>query len=147
MIEEGNELFVFSENDRILILIKGNIIVPEDIKFSSIENTLLDNVNEKIERLNLEFKHLGHCEIQSINPKENDMHVIFKTKDCLQYSGLFTENGIIISFLKTFLRCEDAEDNPYFNVRMMRIGLIANTTLIQQESKMENSSEYVCKRD
>lgn len=104
-------------------------------------------MNEKIERLNLEFKHLGHCEIQSINPKENDMHVIFKTKDCLQYSGLFTENGIIISFLKTFLRCEDAEDNPYFNVRMMRIGLIANTTLIQQESKMENSSEYVCKRD
>lgn len=65
----------------------------------------------------------------------------------MQYSGLFTENGVLISFLKTFLRCEDAEDNPYFNVRMMRIGLIANTTLIQQESKRENSSEYLCKRD
>lgn len=137
----------FSENDRILILIKGSIIDPEDIEFSSIENILLNNVNEKIETLNLEFKHLGHCEIQSIEPNENDMRVIFKTKDCLQYSGLFAEKGIIISFLKTFLRCEDADDNPYLNVRMMRIGLIANTTLIQQKSKRGKSSEYFCKRN
>lgn len=135
--------FLFSENDRILILIKGSIIVPEDIEFSSIENILLDNVNEKIETLNLEFKHLGHCEIQSIEPEEKDMRVIFKTKDCLQYSGLFAEKGIIVSFLKTFLRCEDAEDNPYLNVRMMRIGLIANTTLIQQKLKRGKSSEYL----
>lgn len=126
-------LLFFSENDRILILIKGSIIDPEDIDLSSIKNILLDNVNEKIETLNLEFKQLGHCEIQSIDTKENDMRVIFKTKDCLQYSGLFAEKGIIISFLKTFLRCEDADDNPYLNVRMMRIGLIANTTLIQQK--------------
>lgn len=138
-------LLFFSENDRILILIKGSIIDPEDIDFSSIKNILLDNVNEKIETLNLEFKQLGHCEIQSIDTKENDIRVIFKTKDCLQYSGLFAEKGIIISFLKTFLRCEDADDNPYLNVRMMRIGLIANTTLIQQESKRGNSSEYLCK--
>lgn len=136
---------VFSENDRILILIKGSIIIPEKIEFSSIENILIDNVDEKIKNLNSEIKHLGHCEIQSIVSEENDMRVIFKTKDCLQYSGLFAERGIIISFLKTFLRCEDAEDNPYLNVRMMRIGLIANTTLIQQESKRGNSSEYLCK--
>lgn len=135
-------LLFFSENDRILILIKGSIIDPEDIDFSSIKNILLDNVNEKIETLNLEFKQLGHCEIQSIDTKENDMRVIFKTKDCLQYSGLFAEKGIIISFLKSFLRCEDADDNPYLNVRMMRIGLIANTTLIQQNSERGKSSEY-----
>lgn len=74
-------------------MIKGSIIDPEDIDFSSIKNILLDNVNEKIETLNLEFKQLGHCEIQSIDTKENDMRVIFKTKDCLQYSGLFAEKG------------------------------------------------------
>lgn len=135
-------LLFFSENDRILILIKGSIIDPEDIDFSSLKNILLDNVNEKIETLNLEFKQLGHCEIQSIDTKENDMRVIFITKDCLQYSGLFAEKGIIISFLKTFLRCEDADDNPYLNVRMMRIGLIANTKLIQQKSERGKSSEY-----
>lgn len=45
-------LLFFSENDRILILIKGSIIDPEDIDFSSIKNILLDNVNEKIETLN-----------------------------------------------------------------------------------------------
>lgn len=99
-------------------------------------------MNEKIETLNLEFKQLGHCEIQSIDTKENDMRVIFKTKDCLRYSGLFAEKGIIISFLKTFLRCEDADDNPYLNVRMMKIGLIANTTLIQQKTERGKSSEY-----
>lgn len=137
---------IFSENDRILILIKGSIIVPEDIDFSSIEDILLHNVHEKIEKLNLELEHLGHCEIQSIVPKENDLRVIFKTRDRLQYSGLFAEKGIIISFLKNFLRCKDAKDNPYSNVHMMRIGLIANTALIQQESKRGNSSEYVCKR-
>lgn len=135
-------LLFFSENDRILILIKGSIIDPEDIDFSSLKNILLDNVNEKIETLNLEFKQLGHCEIQSIDTKENDMRVIFKTKDCLQYSGLFAEKGIIISFLKSFLRCDDDDDNPYLNVRMMRIGLIANTTLIQQKSERGKSSEY-----
>lgn len=73
----------FLENDRILILIKGSIIDFEDIDFLLIKNIFLDNMNEKIEIFNFEFKQLGYCEIQSIDIKENDMCVIFKIKDCL----------------------------------------------------------------
>lgn len=46
----------FLENDRILILIKGSIIDFEDIDFLLLKNIFLDNVNEKIEIFNFEFK-------------------------------------------------------------------------------------------
>lgn len=57
------KFFVFLENDKILILIKGSIIIFEKIEFLLIENILIDNVDEKIKNFNFEIKYLGYCEI------------------------------------------------------------------------------------
>lgn len=125
--------FFLAENDNIWIMIKGSIIDPEDIAFSSIECMLLENVDEKIRKFNSDLEMSGHCEIKSINRTKSTTLVILKTKTCLSYSGLLADEGILLSFLRSFL-WSGKTDDLISKVQLMRVGLIIDTNLAQNKT-------------
>lgn len=132
---------VFSENDCVVVLIKGSIISPEGIDYSAIQDVLLDNLKDKIREYNIRLVNVSHCEIQSILPKKNNFQVIIKTTKCLHYSWLVSENGVIFSFLKSFFGDPD-EESLFSNIHLMRMGLIIDTRLIQNDTRRTGSSKY-----
>ena len=133
--------FAFSENDCVVVLIKGSIISPDSIEYSSIQDVLLDNLNDKIKDHNIEPLNVNQCEIQCILPKKNNFHVVIKTKKRLRYSWLVAENGVIYSFLKWFLENPDG-DSLFSNIQLMRMGLIIDTRLTQNNTGRAGNSKY-----
>ncbi|XP_061163419.1 helicase with zinc finger domain 2-like [Saccostrea echinata] len=126
-------------NDNIWIMIKGSIISPDDVDFSLIERLLVVNVDSKIKRINDELNKLGQCEIQYITQKKKTIHMVLKVNDCLSYSDILAEEGILLPILKAILWSEESHDF-ISKVQLMRIGLIIDTKWTQNQSVQTSHS-------
>ncbi|XP_061196373.1 helicase with zinc finger domain 2-like [Saccostrea echinata] len=131
-------------NEDIWIIIKGSIIRPTVMAFTPFESLLAENMYGKKRKINLEFEKSGQCEIQCIKQEKSTTHVVLRTKSCISYSGLLSEDGILLSLLRTFLWSDETELLAS-KVQLMRIGLILHTKLAQNKETQQSGHTLIIK--
>lgn len=113
--------------------IKGEVIDPNNYSFSSLQQLLSADTEERSQQLNsiLSSEH-NICVAKIFNVKNTTViHVVLKSGSQMNYRNLVEESGILFTLLRNILWSKDTL-NFISEIRLMRIGLIADTSMIDE---------------
>ncbi|XP_056009192.1 helicase with zinc finger domain 2-like isoform X3 [Ostrea edulis] len=125
--------FSTDANEVIKLEIKGEVIDPNNYSFSSLQQLLSADTEERSQQLNsiLSSEH-NICVAKIFNVKNTTViHVVLKSGSQMNYRNLVEESGILFTLLRNILWSKDTL-NFISEIRLMRIGLIADTSMIDE---------------
>ncbi|XP_062599162.1 uncharacterized protein LOC134260625 [Saccostrea cucullata] len=131
--------FTTEVDDNIWVIAKGSIIDPKNINFSSLARILITNVVEKLGNINFQLAEFERFEIQSMQITGRSIKIKLRMKVCLNYAMFMGEDGIILTLMRRLL----SSDNLTADVKLMRIGIVLDTNIVQKQKNQKDHYENV----
>jgi hypothetical protein len=127
--------------------IKGEVIDPNRYSFWSLQQLLSADTEERNQHLNSILSDEHNVHVAKIFSVKNStiVHVVLKSGSQMSYGKLVEEHGILFTLLRNVLWSKETF-TFISNIRLMRIGLIADTSMIDEiTSEDKGNGQYIIK--